>query len=373
MECFGRGLPRQCLSRTRIDREGDGGQIRCAMRAEIRAFREVLPQQAVRVFVGAALPRTAGIAEEDRHVGRDGEGRMLGHLGFGFAEIGSISADLSHGNPKPRLFRLPEDRAIVVYYGLQNDGAEVIARRLKAAGKCAVPLGVNIVKTNRGANAPDETYEQTVDDYVRSVRQVAPCADYLALNLSCPNAKGGKDLFADPANIGGLLARIATEGVRVPVFLKVIPNPDPAFLEGIIAQAMPHAFVRGFIFNLPPGKPPWLQLQTPKSVWSAMPGAVAGAPVSELMNTCIRECYQRMPRGRFQIIGGGGIFTAEDAYHKIGLGASAVQIYTAMVYDGPRAVRQINEGLLRLLRRDGHTHIADAVGSAHVSGKTTSE
>ena len=134
--------------------------------------------------------------------------RMLGHLGFGFAEIGSISADLSYGNPKPRLFRLPEDRAIVVYYGLPNDGAVTVANRLRAAGKCAVPLGVNIVKTNRGPSAPVETYDATVEDYMCSIRELSSCADYLTLNLSCPNADGGKDLFSEPENIGGLLRRI---------------------------------------------------------------------------------------------------------------------------------------------------------------------
>ena len=291
--------------------------------------------------------------------------RMLGHLGFGFAEIGSISANPSKGNPKPRLFRLPEDRAIVVYYGLQNDGAAVIARRLQMAGKCAVPLGVNIVKTNNGPDAPDDSDEDTLHDYVRSVRAVAPHADYLVLNLSCPNAKGGKDFFSDTANIGRLLARLAPERVNPPVFLKVVPNADPAFLEGLIEQAAPYAFVRGFLFNLPPGKPAWLRLKTPKSVWEKMPGAVSGAPVAASHNACIRELYPRLPPGRFEIIGVGGVFSAEDAYEKIRLGASAVQIYTAMIYEGPGVIRRINEGLSRLLQRDGFRNVREAVGSAH--------
>ena len=98
---------------------------------------------------------------------------MLGHLGFGFAEIGSISADFSAGNPKPRLFRLPEDRAIVVYYGLPNDGAAAVSRRLPGVGQCGVPLGVNIVKTNRGAGAPDESFDETMQDYIQSIRELA--------------------------------------------------------------------------------------------------------------------------------------------------------------------------------------------------------
>jgi dihydroorotate dehydrogenase len=290
---------------------------------------------------------------------------MLGHLGFGFAEIGSISADFSAGNPKPRLFRLPEDRAIVVYYGLPNDGAAAVAKRLPGVGRCGVPLGVNIVKTNRGAGARDESCDDTMEDYLRSIRELAPCSDYLALNLSCPNAKGGKDLFSDASQIGHLLGLIAQENPRVPFFLKVIPTRDPAFLEALVAQALPHPFVKGFIFNLPPGKPPWLQLKTPKPVWEKMPGAVAGAPVAEALNACIRDLYTRMPNSRFQIIGVGGVFTAEDAYEKIRLGASAVQIYTAMIYEGPGVIRRINEGLRALLRRDGFKNIRDAVGTAH--------
>jgi dihydroorotate dehydrogenase len=293
--------------------------------------------------------------------------RLLGHLGLGFAEIGSISADLSHGNPKPRLFRLPADRAIVVYYGLPNPGAAAVARRLHRVGRCAVPLGVNIVKTNRGADAPGETDEETLEDYLRSVRELAPCSDYLTLNLSCPNAKKGKDMFADPLNIGRLLERVAELRPTLPVFLKIIPSADPAFLDGVIAQALPHGFVRGFLFNLPPGKPPWLQLQTPRSIWESMPGAVSGHPVEEALNTCIRALYPRLPRGRFQIIGVGGVFSAEDAYRKICLGASTVQIYTGMVYEGLGVVRRINQGLVELLRRDGFTSVREAVGTAHVS------
>ena len=333
------------------------------VRAAFRHCLEVTDPALRTELGGLAIRNPIGLA-----AGWDKSGyaaRMLGHLGFGFAEIGSISADLSHGNPKPRLFRLPEDRAIVVYYGLPNDGAAAVAQRIGAAGKCAVPLGLNIVKTNRGAGGPDESFDETVDDYLRSIRALAPCSDYLALNLSCPNAKGGKDLFAEAANIGRFLGRVAAENVAVPVFLKVVPNADPAFIEALIEQALPHAFVRGFIFNLPPGKPAWLSLKTPKTVWEKMPGAVAGAPVAQSLNHCIRELYHRMPRDRFQIIGVGGVFTAEDAYEKIRLGASAVQIYTAMIYEGPGVIRQINEGLIPLLHRDGFKNVREAVGSAH--------
>ena len=288
--------------------------------------------------------------------------RMLGHLGFGFAEIGSISAQPSQGNPGPRLFRLPQDRAIVVNYGLPNEGAEVVARRL-AVHRPRVPLGVNIVKTNFGPDAPASSDEEILADYERSVSLTHRHAGYLALNLSCPNAKGGKDFFAVTGNIARLLERLYPMDIACPVFLKVAPNPDTAAIDRLIVEANFFPFVRGFIFNLPPGKPDTLRLTTPRDVWETMPGAVAGRPVATLINACIREIYRRAPAGRFTIIGTGGVFTAEDAYAKIRFGASLVQLYTAMIYEGPGLVKRINQGLCKLLARDGFKCVADAVGT----------
>jgi dihydroorotate dehydrogenase (fumarate)/dihydroorotate dehydrogenase len=290
--------------------------------------------------------------------------RMLDHLGFGFAEIGSVSAQLSHGNPKPRLFRLPQDQAIVVNYGLPNDGAEVVGRRL-AAHQARAPLGVNIVKTNFGPDAAPCTDDDILADYERTVSLLHPHASYLALNLSCPNAKGGKDFFATPGSIERLLERLRPMNLACPVFLKVAPTSDPAALERLISEAAPFDAVRGFIFNLAPGKPDSIRLTTPRTVWENMPGAVAGRPVEPLINRCIGELYQRMPRGRFAIIGTGSVFTAEDAFEKIRLGASLVQIYTAMIYEGPGVVKSINRGLCEILARHGFKQVSEAVGTAH--------
>lgn len=289
--------------------------------------------------------------------------RLLDHLGFGFVEIGSISARPSVGNPRPRLFRLPEDQAIVVNYGLPNDGAEVIAQRL-AAYRTRVPLGVNIVTTNDGPAAPPCNDDALLADYERSVSLVHRHADYLTLNLSCPNARDGQDFFGTRGNIAHLLQVLAPLKIGCPLFLKVAPNPDPASMDRLIGEAEPFPFVRGFIFNLPPGKPSTLHLRTSADVWKNMSGAVSGPPVASLINACIAECYARMPRERFAIIGAGGVFTAEDAYQKIRLGASLVQIYTALIYEGPGVIQRINRGLLDLLRRDSFKNIAEAVGTA---------
>lgn len=286
--------------------------------------------------------------------------RTLGSLGFGFVEIGSVSIDSSQGNPRPRLFRLPQDRAIVVHYGLPNDGAHAVAARLETA-RLSVPLGVNIVKTNRGLGTPPETREQIIDEYVRAARVFADRADYLTLNLSCPNTEDGRDFFADRGNFDSCLAALSEIEFRQPVFLKISPLGGIETIERVLATAEPYRFVSGFMFNLPPGKPPGLK--TPERIWRNMPGAVSGPPAAALADACIRETYRRMDRKRYAIIGAGGVFSAEDAYAKIRLGASLVQLLTALVYEGPWVVRRINRDLARLLEQDGIKHLSQTVGA----------
>lgn len=311
---------------------------------------------------GIRFPNPIGLA-----AGFDKSGRAihaLAAIGFGHIEIGSISADPSEGNPKPRLFRLPQDRAIVVHYGLQNDGAEAVAARL-AHKKLAIPLGINIVKTNRGIKAPPESENEILSDYVRSVRTLKDLGDYLCLNLSCPNTEMGRDFFSDRHNTARLLAALSELDVHCPVFLKVSPLGGVRAIEELLAAVEGVDFVSGFVFNLPPGKPS--SLSTPPRILNRMPGAVSGKPVEQLINNCIREMYRRMDRTRYRIIGVGGVFSAEDAYRKIRLGASLVQLMTSMVYEGPGIVKRINQELPRLLERGGFENVAQAVGTGHES------
>ena len=283
----------------------------------------------------------------------------LAALGFGSVEIGSISIDPSEGNPRPRLFRLPQDRAIVVHYGLPNDGARVVAARL-GGQRPGCPLGINIVKTNRGQGCGPETKDQIVAEYVAAARILAPHADYLMFNLSCPNTEDGRDFFADRGNLAACLAALGEIDFAIPVFLKVSPLGGIAAIERLLGAADPHPFVSGFMFNLPPGKPD--NLTTPQAVWKAMPGAVSGRPCAALANVCIRETFRRMDRKRHVIVGAGGVFDAAGAYEKIRLGASLVQLLTALVFEGPGVVRRITRDLARLLARDGVRRVGDAVG-----------
>jgi dihydroorotate dehydrogenase len=283
----------------------------------------------------------------------------LAGLGFGSIEIGSVSLERSDGNPKPRLWRLPDDRGTIVHYGLPNDGAEAIAERLRHI-RLPVPLGINLVVTNRGPGGAPLSADQIIGEYVSAAKMMAPQADYLMLNLSCPNTADGRDFFADAGHLKACLAALGEIGLRRPVFLKVSPLGGIEAIERVLAAADAHDFVSGFMFNLPPVKPDCMR--TPKQIWGNMPGAVSGPAAAPLADFCIRETFRRMDRKRHVLIGAGGVSTAADAYAKLRLGASLVQLLTALIYRGPGVVRAITLGLAQLLARDGVNHVADIVG-----------
>jgi dihydroorotate dehydrogenase (fumarate)/dihydroorotate dehydrogenase len=272
---------------------------------------------------------------------------FLSALGFSHVEVGSVSAGASVGNPAPRLFRLPAERAVVVHYGVPNDGAEAVATRL-AAPRPAVPLGINVVSTNRLGT---ETDAAVIADYVASVGRLQRLADYVVLNLSCPNTRDGRGFFADLDRLRRLLAELGDVGVERPLFIKVAPFADgpDAFLEAVAGAP----FVSGFSVNLPPGKPPGLE-------HVEAPGAVSGRPAAAAALRTVAELYGAMDRDRYAVIGSGGVFDAGDALRMIRHGASLVQLYTALVYEGPGVVRAITAGLADRLGPDG---VAGALGA----------
>jgi dihydroorotate dehydrogenase len=337
--------------------------------AELSGRSEVVRRAATRVFgyrdprlqtslAGIPLANPLGLA-----AGFDKNGRaiaMLGALGFGHLEIGSISAHASDGNPKPRLFRIPQDRGIVVAYGVPNDGADVVRERLDG-GPRRVPLGVNLVKTNDPARPADgpEVYE----DYAASFARLQDRADYVALNMSCPNSAADRDFFDDLTRVDALLERLSSCAPRVPVFLKLKPTRDAGVLREIVAIADRHPFVSGFAINLPSGKPADLNLTSPRSSLERMPGAVGGPPVEDYVNAILGTLRSIVGDGsRYALIAAGGVSTADGAYRKLRLGATTVQLYTGLVYHGPGFVKGLLEGLAALLERDGFDHVSDAVG-----------
>ncbi|WP_111419326.1 quinone-dependent dihydroorotate dehydrogenase, partial [Rhodoplanes roseus] len=284
----------------------------------------------------------------------------LAGLGFGFVEIGSVSAEPSAGNPPPRLFRLPADRALVVAYGVPNEGAEAVAHRL-AGTRLPVPLGINIVATNRGRGAPPIADDALIGEYMQAATVLAPAADYLMFNLSCPNTTDGCDFFADRGRLDGWLTALdETPYAPRPSFLKVSPLGGVAMIERLLETVGRHTKISGLMFNLPSARP--AGLVTPEAVWKSWPGAVSGPPSATLLDHCLVECWRRMDRNRFVLFASGGVSSAEDAYAKIRKGASLVALLTALVYEGPGVVRRITRGLLDLLDRDGVKHVSEVVG-----------
>jgi dihydroorotate dehydrogenase len=325
-----------------------------------RSACEVRDPRLRTTLAGIPLENPLGLA-----AGFDKNGRalgMLGAMGFGHVEIGSVSAWPSDGNPRPRLFRIPEDRGIVVSYGVPNEGADAVRRRLDAY-RPPVALGVNLVKTNdpgRPAVEPD-VYE----DYAASFALLQDRAEYVALNLSCPNSAADRDFFDELPRIDALLSRLAELQPRVPVILKLKPTRDTGVLREIVAIADGHPFVAGFAINLPAGKPDDLKLTSPRAALERMPGAVGGPPVEEYINAILGTLHEIVgPDGRYALMAAGGVSTAEGAYRKLRLGATVVQLYTGLVYRGPGVVKEVLTKLLGLLERDGFERVADAVGTA---------
>jgi dihydroorotate dehydrogenase len=281
---------------------------------------------------------------------KDGEvpDALLG-LGFGFAEVGSITPLPQPGNPRPRLFRLAEDRAVINRMGFNNRGAEAAARRLAARRHRGGVVGINL-----GANkdSPDR-----IADYVTMTRIMAPLASYLAVNISSPNTPGLRALQDEGALTGLLDAVLAERGpAGPPVFLKVAPDLEPADIDAIARIAVDKRLGALIVSNTTTSRPPLM------SRYAGETGGLSGAPLEPLALERLRD-FRTATGGALPLVGVGGISSAEDAWQRIRAGASLVQLYSAMVYEGPGIARRIVGGLEKLMRRDGFASVAEAVGS----------
>ena len=280
---------------------------------------------------------------------------ILPSVGFGFAEVGSITGEACDGNPKPRLWRLKNSKGLLVWYGLKNNGCEVLSKKLKKR-KFKIPIGINVAKTN----SPDtvET-EKGIDDYTKAFEKFTNIGAYYTINISCPNTYGGQP-FTDVERLDRLLARIDKIPTKKPIFLKLSPDLTNKELDEIISVCRKHR-VHGFICsNLSKNR-------TNKQIKDKIPsteGGMSGKIVEKLSNEVISHLYKKT-KGNYVIIGLGGVFCAEDAYKKIKLGASLVQLITGMIFEGPQVISEINLGLVRLLERDGFENISQAIGSSY--------
>ena len=300
---------------------------------------------------GLSFPNPLGMAAG---FDKDGEvpDALLG-LGFGFAEVGSITPMPQAGNPKPRLFRLEDDRAVINRMGFNNGGAELAAARLAARQRRGI-VGINI-----GANkdSPDR-----IADYAAMTRIMAPLASYLAVNISSPNTPGLRALQDEAALIGLLDAVLEARGEDgPPVFLKVAPDLEPADIDAIARIALDKRLGALIVSNTTISRPQGSLALRSRHAGEA--GGLSGAPLKDLAQQRLRD-FRTATGGALPLVGVGGIAGAEDAWARIRAGASLVQLYSAMVYEGPGIARRIVREMEALMRRDGFASVAEAVGSA---------
>ncbi|MCC9602661.1 quinone-dependent dihydroorotate dehydrogenase [Stieleria sp. JC731] len=286
----------------------------------------------------------------------------LQSLGFGHLEIGSVSARPSLGNPRPRLWRLTKDRGIKVHYGLPNDGASVVAKRLQMLserGTLVVPLGINIVNTNDGPS-DDATEDQILDDYLQSAKLLAPFASYLMLNLSCPNTSDGRGFFETTSRLAGLLKDIQFKAFDIPIFLKVSPDWNDHLIDEVIDIALQNANVSGLMLNLSSQSGSTFKIKHQRL--QRLPGAISGQPIKHWMDQKTAWLYRKTRQTRLHLISAGGIENADDVLRRVRLGASIVQLYTALIYHGPKLVRSINHDLSQKLGHQGILNISELIG-----------
>ena len=285
--------------------------------------------------------------------GAEAPGALL-RMGFSFVEIGTVTPKPQPGNPRPRLFRLPVNEAVINRLGFNSEGLDVVAARLKQLGKLPGLLGVNVGK-NRDS-------EDAAADYVAGAKRLAPFADYVVINVSSPNTPGLRELQRREA-LADLIGKVraALPDPAPPLVVKIAPDLNKDERADIAAVVL-HSHVDGVIIgNTTLRRPPYL-----RGRHRAEAGGLSGRPLFDLSTEVLADLYQRT-NGMVPLIGAGGVSSGADAYAKIRAGASLVQLYTGLVYGGPRLAAAIAAELAQLLARDGFAHVGDAVGAAHRS------
>lgn len=293
---------------------------------------------------GLTFPNPLGLA-----AGADKDGRAIDGflaLGLGSVEIGTLTPLPQSGNPKPRLFRLAQDRAVINRMGFNNGGLTAALPRAKTARRKGV-LGINV-----GAN---KDAADRIADYETGVAAAAPVADYVTINISSPNTPGLRDLQHGPA-LTDLLARAAAARGTTPLFLKVAPDQEPAQIDEIAKAAINAGIDALIVGNTTVSRPPL------RSSNAGEQGGLSGAPLASLAAQRLKD-FRTATGGKLPLIAAGGIDSGAEAYARIRAGASLVQLYTALVYGGPGLPRRILRDLADLLARDGFASVADAIGA----------
>ncbi|XP_069882305.1 dihydroorotate dehydrogenase (quinone), mitochondrial isoform X2 [Dipodomys merriami] len=284
-------------------------------------------------------------------------------LGFGFVEVGSVTPQPQEGNPRPRVFRLPEDQAIINRYGFNSHGLSAVEHRLRARQQKQTkltedgqPLGINLGK--------NKTSEDAAADYAEGVRVLGPLADYLVVNVSSPNTAGLRSLQGK-AELRRLLTKVLQErdslkGPQKPaVLVKIAPDLTAQDKKDIASVARELGIDGLIVTNTTVSRPTGLQ-----GALRHETGGLSGKPLRDLSTQTIREMYA-LTQGRIPIIGVGGVSSGQDALEKIQAGASLVQLYTALTYRGPPVVGRVKRELEALLKEQGFSRVTDAIGADH--------
>jgi dihydroorotate dehydrogenase len=338
------GLPAETAHRSVHGLLGtvQGTPVESAMR---RYYTVSDPRLRVEAF-GQRFPNPVGVAAGfDKNAEIPG---ALAALGFGHVEVGGVTADAQAGNPRPRMFRLPADEAIINRMGFNNHGADVIGERL-AHTRVDVPLGVNIGKSK---SAPLERAEE---DYLYAYERVREGGDYFVVNVSSPNTPGLREL-QHRDSLTRILGTLQDAGAA-PLLVKLSPNLTEAAIEDALGVVNDLELDGVIATNTSTDRPASL-----KGKHRDEEGGLSGKPIEREATEMIRFVAERTD---VPIVGVGGISDAAGAYEKIRAGASVVQVYTGLVFEGPSLARDINRGLLRLLERDGFSSISAAVGADH--------
>jgi len=318
--------------------------------AGLRSADPILACEVAGLRLGNPVGLAAGFDKDGRHV------RGMAALGFGFLELGTVTPLAQAGNEQPRLFRLPEDKALINRMGFNNAGVVALGVRLRGMRR-PLPLGINIGKNKATAN------ERAAADYVRCIREIGALADYIVVNISSPNTPGLREL-SRRGPLEALLAEVqaaradasrASGKPAPPLFVKLSPDEDHGGLDAALGAALACG-VDGLVATNTT-----LSRDGLRSAGRGETGGLSGAPLHGRALDVLRYLHSGTG-GKLPIIGVGGIASGAAAYERIRAGASLVQVYTALVYGGPALVRDINRDLAALLRRDGFASVSDAVG-----------
>jgi len=329
-----------------------------AHRITIRALSSgIFPQQQPKINIrlkanlfGLEFSSPLGLA-----AGFDKDGEVFDQMlnfGFGFVEVGTITPKPQVGNSPPRVFRLTADNGIINRLGFNNKGIESavvqLSKRVRSRGLVAVNVG------------PNRNSEDFISDYETCINKIAKFSDLIVLNISSPNTPGLRELqdrrFVEKI-LDTAINTLEKINVSSPILIKIAPDLDTGEIESIVDAAIQGGAKGIIVGNTSVSRPPGL-----KSRYKNKQGGLSGQPIFTLATKALSDAF-RVSRGRIVLVGTGGVFSGEDAYSKICAGANLVELYTALVYQGPSLIKKINEDLVNFLDRDGYKNITEAVGT----------